>query len=141
MTREEISALLTRRRQAYERRDIIALANLYSENGIVESPMAGGSVTGRAAIAELYERWFKAFPDIQQTFDEPLIDGDRVVQTILSEGTDRGEFLGLPPTGKPFHIRIVLVATAKDHQIVHERRIYDFTGMLVQIGVLKAKPA
>ena len=70
--------------------------------------MAGGSVTGRAAIAELHERWFKAFPDIQQTFEEPLIDGDRVVQTILSEGTDRGEFLGLPPTGKPFHIRIVL---------------------------------
>ena len=53
MTREEISALLTRRRQAYERRDIIALANLYSETGIVESPMAGGSVTGRVAIAEL----------------------------------------------------------------------------------------
>ena len=25
--------------------------------------------------------------------------------------------------------------------ITHERRIYDFTGMLVQIGVLKAKPA
>ncbi len=141
MTREEISALLTRRRQALERRDIVALANLYSETGIVESPMAGGSVTGRVAIAELHERWFKAFPDIQQTFEEPLIDGDRVVQTILSEGTDRGEFLGLPPTGKPFHIRIVLAATVKDHQIVHERRIYDFTGMLVQIGVLKAKPA
>lgn len=141
MTREEISALLTRRRRALERRDIVALANLYSETGIVESPMAGGSVTGRVAIAELYERWFKAFPDIQQTFEEPLIDGDRVVQAILAEGTDRGEFLGLPPTGKPFHIRIVLVATAKDHQIVHERRIYDFTGMLVQIGVLKAKPA
>ena len=25
--------------------------------------------------------------------------------------------------------------------VVHERRIYDFTGMLVQIGVLKARPA
>jgi len=24
---------------------------------------------------------------------------------------------------------------------VRERRIYDFTGMLVQVGVLKAKPA
>jgi predicted ester cyclase len=141
VTREEISALLTRRRQAVERRDIIALANLYSETGIVESPMAGGSVTGRVAIAELYERWFKAFPDIQQTFEEPLIDGDRVVQTILSAGTDSGEFLGLAPTGKPFNIRVVLVATTKDHQIVHEQRIYDFTGMLVQIGILKAKPA
>jgi hypothetical protein len=28
-----------------------------------------------------------------------------------------------------------------DGAVVHERRIYDFTGMLVQIGVLKAKPA
>jgi len=27
-----------------------------------------------------------------------------------------------------------------DRQIAHERRIYDFTGLLIQIGVLKAKP-
>ena len=27
-----------------------------------------------------------------------------------------------------------------DGQIVQERRVYDFTGMLVQIGVLKARP-
>ncbi len=30
--------------------------------------------------------------------------------------------------------------TLKDGKVVHERRIYDFTGMLIQIGVLKAKP-
>jgi len=29
----------------------------------------------------------------------------------------------------------------RNGKIVHERRIYDFTGLLVQIGVLKAKPA
>jgi hypothetical protein len=28
-----------------------------------------------------------------------------------------------------------------DGLIEHERRIYDFTGLLVQIGVLRAKPA
>lgn len=27
-----------------------------------------------------------------------------------------------------------------DHHVAHERRIYDFTGMLVRIGALKAKP-
>jgi hypothetical protein len=36
---------------------------------------------------------------------------------------------------------MVFLYTVKDGQILHERRIYDFTGMLVQIGVLKAKPA
>jgi hypothetical protein len=28
----------------------------------------------------------------------------------------------------------------KDGKIVQERRIYDFTGLLIQIGVLKVKP-
>jgi hypothetical protein len=36
---------------------------------------------------------------------------------------------------------MVTVCRVADGLIVHERRIYDFTGMLVQIGVLKAKPA
>ena len=49
--------------------------------------------------------------------------------------------MGLAPTGKPFRIPIVYLFTFDDRFIVHERRIYDFTGMLVQIGVLKAKPA
>jgi hypothetical protein len=26
-------------------------------------------------------------------------------------------------------------------KIVHERRIYDFTGLLIQVGLLKTKPA
>ena len=32
------------------------------------------------------------------------------------------------------------VLTFRDGLITEERRIYDFTGMLVQVGVLKAKP-
>jgi len=47
----------------------------------------------------------------------------------------------MSPTGKPALLPMVIVCTVKDGLIAHERRIYDFTGMLVQIGVLKAKPA
>jgi predicted ester cyclase len=126
---------------ALRARDATALGRMYSGTCVVESPTAGGSVTGSNAIADVYAAWFKGFPDLVTTFDEPLIDGDRVVQFVVSEGTDTGGFLGVPPTGKPFRIPIVFLSTVKDHQIVHEQRVYDFTGMLVQIGVLKAKPA
>ena len=51
------------------------------------------------------------------------------------------EFLGFEPTGKRFQMSMAFVHRLKDRKIVHERRIYDFTGVLVQIGVLKAKPA
>ena len=56
-------------------------------------------------------------------------------------GTDTGGFMGLRPTGKPFRLPVVWIFKVSDGQFVHVRAIYDFTGLLVQIGVLKAKPA
>ena len=49
--------------------------------------------------------------------------------------------MGLPPSGRSFRYAAVFLYELKDRQIVRERRISDFTGLLVQIGVLKAKPA
>ena len=142
VTREEIAALLKRRQQAMEERNVATLAELYSDACVVDSPTAGGPVTGRDAVVQLFEAFFiQAFPDSVTTFDEPVIDGDRVTQILSLSGTGTGSFLGLPPTGKPYRISMVLLATVKDGLIVSERRIYDFTGLLVQIGILKAKPA
>ncbi len=64
----------------------------------------------------------------------------RVVQMVTMSGTNTGGFMGLPPTGKHFSFPAVLIFTLRDGRIVRERRIYDFTGFLMEIGVLKAKP-
>ena len=141
MNRQDVEAMFARRQQALTRRDAATLASLHSEDGVLESPTAGGTVHGRHAIEDVYQAWFKAFPDLVFTADDALlIDGDRVAQRLTTTGTDTGGFLGLPPTGKAFRVPLVVLCTLADHQIVHERRIYDFTGMLIQIGVLKAKP-
>jgi steroid delta-isomerase-like uncharacterized protein len=141
MTHEEIVALFDRRADAWVRRDVSALADMHGGTGVIESPMAGGTVTGRAAIAQLYDAFFKSFPDARITTDELVIDGDRVAQVATLAGTDAGGFLGLPASGKPFRVPLLILLTVRDQQIVSERRIYDFTGLLIQIGVLKARPA
>jgi steroid delta-isomerase-like uncharacterized protein len=141
MNRQDVEEMFARRQQALTRRDAATLASLHSEDGVLESPTAGGTVHGRHAIEDVYQAWFKAFPDLVFTADDALlIDGDRVAQRLTTTGTDTGGFLGLPPTGKAFRVPLVVLCTLADHHIVHERRIYDFTGMLIQIGVLKAKP-
>jgi steroid delta-isomerase-like uncharacterized protein len=140
MTRQDILALFERRQAAYDRRDVPALTNLHAADGVVESLMAG-TVKGRAAIAEVYRAWLTAFPDVVVTSEDPLVDGLKGAQTVTQAGTDMGGFMGLPPTGKPFRLPIVHLYQFQDGYIQHERRIYDFTGLLVQIGVLKAKPA
>jgi hypothetical protein len=35
---------------------------------------------------------------------------------------------------------MVLVHTIDDGQIRHERRFYDFSGLLIRLGILKVKP-
>lgn len=89
----------------------------------------------------MYRAWFAAFPDVVTTTDDLLIDDSRAALAATITGTDIGGFMGLLPTGKPFRLPIVHLYKLQDEQILHERRIYDFTGLLVQIGVLKAKPA
>lgn len=141
MTRQDVEDLFARRQEALTRRDAATAASLHSPDGVLDSPTAGGTVYGRRAIEEVYRAWFTAFPDVSFAPDEALlIDGDRVAQRLMTTGTDTGGFLGLPPTGKMFSVPLVVICKLADHHIVHERRIYDFTGLLIQIGVLKARP-
>ena len=141
MTREEIVRVFDRRHDAIARRDVDALAADHATDSVLESPMAGGTVNGREAIARIYRGLFAGFPDVAVDWSDLVIDGDRVVEMGTMSGTDTGGFMGLPPTGRRFCIPIALIFTFKDGQIAHERRVYDFTGMLVQIGLLKTKPA
>lgn len=140
MTRDEILALVTRRHAAWAARDPVALAATHAENGVVASP-AGGALQGRAEIERVYRLWFAAFPDIQMQQDALLIDGDRVVVIARMSGTHAGDFFGLAPTARHVEVQVALLMTVADGVVSEERRIYDFTGVLVQVGVLKAKPS
>jgi len=140
LTREQMLTFFARRDDAFSRSDPAAVTAGYAEQAVVESPTAGGTVQGRAAIEEITRAWFSGFPDISITRRMLVIDGERAVWIGDVRGTDTGGFLGLEATGKPFQLPIVMVCRFEEDLIVHEQRIYDFSGMLMQIGVLKAKP-
>jgi len=139
MTRDDILALLQRRREAWDACDAAALAATHAEKGVVVSP-TGGVLEGRAEIERVYRLWLSAFTGITFSVDEVLIDGDRAVQIARFSGKQTGDFFGLAPTGRQVEVQVALLFKVADGAIVEERRIYDFTGVLVKVGVLKAKP-
>ena len=139
MTRAEVVAFFDRRQRAYDNLDAAALAADYADDCIVDSP-TGGTHTSRTAVKKVLQDVFDAFLDMKTRTDSLVIDGNLVVQVLSIEGTNFGGFLGLPASGKPFRLAAVFLYEFKDRQIVREHRIYDFTGMLTQIGVLKTKP-
>jgi steroid delta-isomerase-like uncharacterized protein len=139
MTRNAIAALFERRRKAYDDQNAGALAADYAVDCVIESP-SGGVHHGRAAAEQVLRSVIDAL-GVKMHQDALLIDGDSVAQVLTIEGTDEGQFLGLPPTGKSFRVPAVFLYELKDGQIARERRIYDFTGLLLQVGLLKARPA
>ena len=56
------------------------------------------------------------------------------MQTVTVSGTDVGGFLGLPPTGRMVRVGGAFVYTLKDGLILHERRIIDLSGVLLQLA-------
>jgi steroid delta-isomerase-like uncharacterized protein len=140
MTRAEVDAFFARRQAAYDRHDAAALSTDYTDDAVIDSP-TGGTHTGRDAARRVLDSVFTAFVDMKLTTEDLVIDGERVAQILNIAGTNIGGLFQLPGTGKPFRMPAVFVYELRDGRIVRERRIYDFTGLLVQIGVLKAKPA
>lgn len=140
MTRDETIAFVARRIELWNQHDAHALAADHADTGVVVSPMAGGTITGREDITKVYERLFQTFTDLTIEQDDLLIDGDRVALLASFTGTDRGGFMGLPPTNRTVHVPVAFFSHIVDGRIVHERRVYDYLGLLIQIGTLKAKP-
>lgn len=141
MTREDMTAFYTRRVETMNRHDATALALHHTEEGTVQSPLSGGTAQGREAIERVYDSFIRAFPDVQLRQESLLIEENRAVLLLSLTGTDAGGLMGMPPTGRPFSMSMVFMDEFEGDLIARERRIYDFTGLLIQIGAIKAKPA
>jgi steroid delta-isomerase-like uncharacterized protein len=140
MTREEILALFARREAAWHARDAASLTADHAPDGVVVSP-TGGVLEGLAEIERIYRVWFTAFPDLVFTTEDLLVDDNRTALLCRITGSHSGEFFGMPPTGRRIEVSGCFIYRIEAGKIAHERRILDFTGLLVQVGVLRAKPA
>lgn len=140
MTRQDIVSFLATRQAQWIARDTEALAATHAADGTVDSPMFG-ALRGRGEIAESYRSLFTIFPDWEMTLHDALIDGQRIAEPFSATATHVREFMGLAGTNRRFQIHGVRLYELAGNVIQHERRLYDFTALLIQIGVLRGKPA
>jgi steroid delta-isomerase-like uncharacterized protein len=139
VSREDVTALFERRDEAWARHDADALAATHTEGGIAESPLQG-RIQGRQRIRDAYQGWFRSFPDLKFARRSLLIDGNRVAEFFAVTGTQSAPFYGMPATARKIDLKGAWLFTiGAEGLIVEDQRVYDVTGMLVQLGILKAK--
>jgi hypothetical protein len=141
MTDDQIAAFISRHAAGWNQRDATALTSDHAEDGVVMSPMFH-RVEGRPQIRRSYAALFEAFPDWQIRYDEPIVDGNRVAVFFSVTATHEREFMGVAGTGRRCAFEgVSLFQLRSDSLIKEERRVYDFTGLLTQLGVLRVRPA
>ena len=78
--------------------------------------------------------------------EKVVAETDRAAVFFTVSGTHEGSFLGLPATGRQIEfrgvrlVRLVRLVRFKGSHMAHERFLYDFSGMLVKLGVLRVSP-
>ena len=79
--------------------DLEAIPELVAENFVDHHPLPGAP-PGREGLAALVTTWRTAFPDMRETVEDLIAEGDKVVGRFTMRGTHSGEFMGVAPTGR-----------------------------------------
>ena len=90
-------------------------------------------IDGHKAIVRLFR---SVFPDLEWRIDDLIAEGDKVVARTTMRGTQRGEFFGIPPTGKVVEMTGVHVLRVADRKIVEHWGNNDDLGLLRQLGAI-----
>ncbi len=80
----------------------------------------------------------RAFPDTQFVIDEQIAEGDRVMTRWTAHGTHKGEFPGIPVTGRKAEVSGVQVDRFVNGKIVETWSVFDQLGLMQQLGAVPA---
>jgi predicted ester cyclase len=77
-----------------------------------------------------------AFPDMQYTVEDEIVEGDKVVHRLIGHGTQQGEFLGIPPTGKQATWTGIAIYRIAGGKIAERWVNVDNLGTIQQLGAI-----
>jgi steroid delta-isomerase-like uncharacterized protein len=106
------------------------------EENFVELDPFPGQQQGREGLKDVIRMMRIGFPDIHWTVEETIASGDKVVSRFKWTGTQRGEFLGIPATGRKVTVPGVVIDRLNDGKMADSRILMDTLGMMQQLGVI-----
>jgi predicted ester cyclase len=119
-TQEKNKALVRRFFEAQEKGDLNAVKEMMAPN-FVDHSLRPGQDSGREGYLQAAAEDLASFSEVHHIFEEQLADGDKVISRITISAThDRGEVIGLMPTGKTYEVTYIHIHRIEGGKIVEE---------------------
>jgi len=138
MSTEQNKALVRRYWEDVWNKGNLALLDELIATDFDGHPLPGEPDFGRgpAGQKQLVEMYRTAFPDLRMTIEDMTAEGDRVVVRWIARGTQTGEMMGIPATGKPTTVTGMFLNRLAADKIAEGWGNFDALGMMQQLGVI-----
>jgi steroid delta-isomerase-like uncharacterized protein len=93
-------------------------------------------IRGTDGFREFASSYLAAFPDGTITVDHQIAEGDWVATRWTGRGTNTGELMGMPPTGKEATVEGITYSRVADGKAHEAWLIWDTHSMMQQLGVV-----
>jgi steroid delta-isomerase-like uncharacterized protein len=111
---------------------------LFAQEFSWEMPFSPEPLHGPEAMKQTVSTFRSAFPDLAIEIEDLVAEGDKVTAKYTATGTNDGEMMGNPPTGKSASWRVIHVFTFRDGKIVDDATVMDRLGLMEQLGQVQA---
>ena len=128
MSAEGNRAILERARECWNAQDGRGYLELYDEGATLHG--YPGVEPGIDGIRGFYEAFWAAFPGSRLTFEDVIAEGDRVAVRFAVRGTHRGDFQGIPATGRQVALTGITILRFAAGKCVERWSQADFAGLL-----------
>ena len=108
----------------------------------VEHEQAPGLAPTKAGVLEFFRMYRAAFPDLHMEPQDVLTSEDKAVARVRATGTQQGEFMGMPPSGKSVDVQLIDIIRFDDDGLAREHwGVVDLMTMMQQLGAIPEGPS
>lgn len=135
MKTNQNKAIVRRFFEAFNTNDQNVLKELLSPDLVAYSHGSPGP-QNRETHLQGIDMWNSAF-ETNFIIEEQIAEGDQVATRVTMQANhNRGEFQGLPPTGKQVEVSGVTIERIQDGEIMERRVSSDWFGLMQQLGIV-----
>ena len=147
MPQEDLKAAIRRAINAFNNlQDRSGYFNLYDSDSLQVHGFPPNLPSNFEGMKMFYDVLWRAFPDSHLVINDLIVEGDKAALRYTFTGTQKGEFMGIPPSGKRVKVDGMTIlhfdksSSSSKKKCVKRWNMADMMGLMQQIGAISSAP-